>query len=89
MTSFARIAILDLVLGKILPNERHPDNVFNDCGSALFEELCNHHEFFFIGISTKRIKWCEEDGLSSLVAFLSTQNDTFLEDRLNAERTTL
>ena len=44
MTSSARIANLDLVLGMILPNTRHLDYVSNDCGSALFEELCNQHE---------------------------------------------
>ena len=44
MTSSARIANLDLVLGIILPNTRHLDYAPNDCGSALFEELCNQHE---------------------------------------------
>ena len=38
--------------------------------------------------STRWIKWCEEDNRSSLVAFLSTQSETVLEDRLNAVRTT-
>ena len=43
VTLFAKSAIPDLVLGIILSNKRHPDYVSNDCGSALFEELCNHH----------------------------------------------
>ena len=44
--------------------------------------------FFFIGISTKRVKWCEEDSLPPFVAFLSTRNQSVLKDRLNADRTT-
>ena len=39
VTSFARPAILDLVLGIILSNEQHPDHVSNCCVSALVEEL--------------------------------------------------
>ena len=42
--SFARIAILDLVLGTILPYRRHLDHVSNCCDSALSWELCNQHE---------------------------------------------
>ena len=43
MTSSAKIAILDLVLGIIVPNEWHHDYVSNDRGGAPFKELCNHH----------------------------------------------
>ena len=45
-------------------------------------------ELFFIGISTKRAKWCEEDSLPSFVAFLSPRNQSVLKDVLDAERTT-
>ena len=44
--------------------------------------------FFFVGISNKSVKWCEEDSLSSSFAFLSTWNESGLLDRLDAERTT-
>ena len=44
--------------------------------------------FFFIGIFTERIEWCEEGTLSSSLAFLSTWNESVLQDRLDAERTT-
>ena len=44
MTASARIAILDLVLRIILPNTQQLDYVSNDCGSALVEERCNHHQ---------------------------------------------
>ena len=44
--------------------------------------------FFFVGISTKRVKWCEKDSLPSSVAFMSTRNQSVLKDRLNSERTT-
>ena len=43
--------------------------------------------FFFVGISTKRVKWCEEVSLPSFAAFLSTRNQSVLKERLNAERT--
>ena len=43
MTLFAKIAIRDLVLGRLLPKKRHPDYVSNDCDSAPLEELCDHH----------------------------------------------
>ena len=39
-------------------------------------------------IITQRVKWCEEDCLSSSFAFLSTRNESGLLDRLDAERTT-
>ena len=87
MTSHARNAILDLVLGIILPNKRHPNYVSNCCDGALFEELCNHDGFFFIGTSTKRIKWCAQDGLSSSHVVLSNWNESVLQDGLDAERT--
>ena len=87
MTSFARIAILDLVLGIILPK--------NGILITFPTAVIMHHMrncviitgFFFIGISTKRIKWCEKDGLSSSHAFLSTWNDSVLQDGLDADRT--
>ena len=44
--------------------------------------------FFFTGVSTRRIKWWEEDCLPSFVAFFSTRNQSVLKDRLDAERTT-
>ena len=40
--------------------------------------------FFFVGISTKRVKWCEKDSLPSSVAFMSTRSQSVLKDRLNA-----
>ena len=43
--------------------------------------------FFFIGIFPERIEWCEEDSLSSSLAFLSIWNASVLQDRLD-ERTT-
>ena len=39
-------------------------------------EWCNHHWVFFIGISTRKVKWCAEDSLPSFVAFLSTRNQS-------------
>ena len=44
---------------------------------------------FFVGISTKRVKWCEQDSLPSFVAFMSTRNQYNLKDRLNAEKDNL
>ena len=44
--------------------------------------------FFFAGISTKRVKCCEEDNQSSFVAFMYTRNQSILQDRLDAERLT-
>ena len=46
-------------------------------------------KFFFVGISTKRVQWCEEDSLPSFVASMSTQNQSILQDRLNAEKNKL
>ena len=44
--------------------------------------------FFFIWISPKRFRGCEEDCLLCFVAFSSTRNQSILQDRLNAPRTT-
>ena len=43
VTLLAKIAILHLVLGIILPNKRHPDHVSNCFDGAFFGELCEHH----------------------------------------------
>ena len=43
--------------------------------------------FFFIGTTTKRVKWCEENSLPSSLAFLSNWNESVLWDGLDAERT--
>ena len=88
MTSFARIANLDLVLGIILSSEQHPVTF----PIAVMVHLLRNCEvstgFFCAGIFLERIEWCEEDGLSSSLAFLSTWNESVLKDRLDAERTT-
>ena len=76
MTSSSRIAILDFVLGKILPDTQHLDYVSND-----------FMRFFLFRMSTKRVKWCEEDSLPLFIAFMSTRNQSVPKDRLNAERT--
>ena len=86
MISSVRFAILDLLLGIILPNKRHLDYVSNDCDSAPFEELCNLHGVL-LHLDVKGLRG-EEDGLPSFVAFLSTQNQSVFKDRLDAERTT-
>ena len=44
--------------------------------------------FIIVGISTKRVNWCEEDSLPSFVAFPSTRSQSDFRDRLNAETTT-
>ena len=88
VTSFARIAILDLVLGIILSNEQH----LVTFPIAVIVHLLRNCEvitgFFCAGIFLERIEWCEEDSLSSFLAFLSTWNESVLKDRLDAGRTT-
>ena len=86
--SSARIAILDLVLGIILSNKRHPDYVSSCCDSALSRELCSNHWAHLHLDLPKRIERCEEDGLSSFLALFSSCNESVLKDGLDAERTT-
>ena len=89
LISSARVAILDLVLGTILPNKRRLDHVSKTVVVHFLRNCVIITGFFFVGISTKRVTWCEEDSLPSFVAFFSIQNQSVLKDRLNAERTTL
>ena len=74
---------------KILSTTRHLDFVSNDCGSALLEELCDHHEVLLRrNLHKKRVTWCDEDSLPSFVASMSTRNQFILQDPMNGERTT-
>ena len=89
VTSFARIAILDLVLRiKIYPR----NGILMMFPMTVIVQFLRNcviiTGFFFIGTSTKRVKWCEESSLPCFVAFLSTRYQSVLKDRLNAERTT-
>ena len=88
--SSARIEILDLVLGIILHNKRHPDYVSNCCDSALssLRNCVIITGCFFIWIFSERVERCEEDGLSSFLALFSSCNESVLKDGLDAERTT-
>ena len=89
VTSFARIAILDLVLGF---NFTRIHGILITFPIAVIVHFLLNCEvitgFLFIGIFTEKIEWCEEDRLSYFVASMSTRNQSILQERLNAERTT-
>ena len=72
----------------ILLTKRHLDFVSNDVEVHLQRNSVIITRFFFIGIATKKVKWCEEVGSSSFVASMSTRNQSILQDRVDAERTT-
>ena len=77
------------VLWTILPSERHLDFVSNDYGSARSEELCNRHGVLLCrNLHQKGLSGVKKTVCRPLSLSMFTRNQSILQDRLDAERTT-